>query len=57
MSRQYTKYKGRSVITLESEGKKSVIGFDEEITCKRIHKTLEELIQQHREWNTTKFDT
>mgnify|MGYP000156219792 CR=1 FL=1 len=33
-----------------------VLGFDEELTCKRVHRTLGELIEQKRYWMDTKFD-
>jgi len=56
ISKHYKKYKGKYVLAIDCEGVKHVIGFEEEITCKRVHEILRELIDQNREWQSTTYD-
>lgn len=57
LSKYYKRYKSKYVLALYCEGVKFVIGFDEEITCKRVHEMLGELIAEKREWQVTKYDS
>lgn len=56
ISKHYKKYKGKYVLAIDFEAIKYIIGFDMEITCKRLHNMLGELIAQKKEWQTTLFD-
>ena len=56
LSRAYKKYKNKYIFAIYAEDVKYTLGLDEEITCKRIHRTLADLLEQKRYWQVTKFD-
>lgn len=43
-------------MAIDFEAIKYIIGFDMELTCKRIHNILGELIAQKKEWQATLYD-
>ena len=57
LSRSYKKYKNKYILALYSQdSEKHAIGFEEEITCKRIHRMIADLLEQKRYWQATKYD-
>lgn len=56
LTKSYKKYKGKYILAIEVDGTKHTLGFDEEITCKRIHSIIGDLLDQKRKLKDVKFD-
>jgi len=56
LTKLYKKHKGKYIFAVEAEGVKHTLGFDEEITCKRIHSITEDLLDQKKKMLGIKYD-
>ena len=56
LTKSYKKYKGKYILAIEVEENKHMLGFDEEITCKRIHSIIGDLLDEKKKMQNVKFD-
>ena len=56
ISKFYKKFKKKYVLAIYHEQVKYIFGFELEITCKRVHKVIADLLDEKRKCCVTKFD-